>query len=209
MSNITFDAEGKTKTLKEYIEWLRLWCEETSETKLPRIALIGDSITEGYFRLVQTALKGVALVDYLATSYSIDSDIYNTVIRSFVDDSDYTVVHFNYGLHGYNVDEETYEARCKALLEYISQRAKVIVGTSTTVLASDLKTENLQWKEKICVRNECLRKIAEEYALSVDDLNKVSQELLGENRTSDGVHFSEQGYITLAESVVKSIKKAL
>ena len=60
MSNITFDAEGKTKTAKEDIEWLRVWCEETNETKLPRVALIGDSITEGYFRLVQKALKGVA-----------------------------------------------------------------------------------------------------------------------------------------------------
>ena len=209
MSNITFDAEGKTKTVKEDIEWLRIWCEETNETKLPRVALIGDSITEGYFRLVQKALQGIALVDYLATSYSINSAIYNTMVKSFADDSAYAVVHFNYGLHGYNVDEKTYEARCKALLEYISQKSKTIVATSTTVLENDLKTESAHWLEKVRLRNESLVKIATESALTVDDLNALSQGLLGENRMPDGVHFSEKGYIALAESVVKSIQKVL
>ncbi|MBE7077867.1 MAG: hypothetical protein E7377_04095 [Clostridiales bacterium] len=65
MSNITFDTEGKTKTLKEDIEWLRIWCEETNDQNLPRVALIGDSITEGYFRFVLNALKGIALLIFL------------------------------------------------------------------------------------------------------------------------------------------------
>lgn len=209
MSNITFDEKGATKTKKEDIEWLRIWCEETNGEKLPRVALVGDSITEGYFRFVQKALKGVAYVDYLATSYSIDSEIYAAVVKQFIADSTYSIVHYNYGLHAYLVDDETYERRCKDLLCYCKERAKTVVGTSTTVLQADRATENPDWKEKVKNRNERLLNIATQLGLSVDDLYTVSTKLLEDNRANDGVHFSEQGYIALAESVVQSIKGVL
>ena len=83
MSNITFDTKGENRAKKENIEWLRLWCEDTNDAALPRVALIGDSITEGYFRLVQKEMKGIALVDYLATSYSIDSAAYREMVKAF------------------------------------------------------------------------------------------------------------------------------
>ena len=209
MSNITFDTEGKTKTLKEDIEWLRIWCEETNVQNLPRIALIGDSITEGYFRFVLNALKGIARVDVLATSYSIKSNAYNAMVKSFVADSDYAVVHYNYGLHAHSVDDDTYETECTAMLDYIAKQAKAVVGTSTIVLEEDLQTESANWKEKVRARNERLVKIANEKGLAIDDLNALSQTLLGEYRAPDGVHFSEKGYELLAGHVVESIKKVL
>ena len=76
-------------------------------------------------------------------------------------------------------------------------------------MENDLKTESAHWLEKVRLRNESLVKIATESVLTVDDLNALSQGLLGENRMPDGVHFSEKGYIALAESVVKSIQKVL
>ena len=188
MSNITFDTEGKVKTSKEDIEWLRIWCEETNDS-LPRVALIGDSITEGYFRLVQKAFEGIARVDYLATSYSVESEIYKSTVKALIDDSDYAVVHYNYGLHAYNVNEDRYEKGCREMLAYISKRAKTVVGTTTTVLNEDLKTESVHWKDKVRLRNERLLSIAADMGLSVDDLNKVSKDLAGDNRTPDGVHF--------------------
>ena len=209
MSNITFDTEGKTKTLKEDIEWLRIWCEETNDQNLPRGALIGDSITEGYFRFVLNALKGIARVDVLATSYSITSNAYNAMVKSFVADSDYAVVHYNYGLHAYSVEDDTYETECAAMLDYIAKQAKAVVGTSTIVLEEDLQTESASWKEKVRARNERLVKIASEKGLVIDDLNALSQTLLGEYRAPDGVHFSEKGYAVLAGYVVESIKKVL
>lgn len=209
MGNITFDTEGKTKTVKEDIEWLRLWCEDTNDETLPRVALIGDSITEGYFRSVFNALKGIARVDVLATSYSIRSAAYQNMVKSFVADSHYAVVHYNYGLHAYSVADDAYESECSAMLEYISARAKVVLGTSTTVLDSDLKTESEYWKEKVRARNQRLEKIANKQGFLVDDLNALSQTLLGEYRAPDGVHFSEKGYKALAKKVAESIKKAL
>ena len=209
MSNITFDTEGKTKTLKEDIEWLRLWCENTNDERLPRVALIGDSITEGYFRCVFKALEGIAHVDVLATSYSISSPAYQNIVKSFVQDSDYAVVHYNYGLHAHNVEDDAYEAECAAMLEYIVKRATAVVGTSTTVLESDLQTESAYWQNKVRTRNERLVKIAQEKGLLINDLNALSKTLTGDYRAPDGVHFSEKGYQALAELVAESIKKVL
>ena len=209
MSTITFDTEGKSKTLKEDIEWLRLWCENTNDVTLPRVALIGDSITEGYFRCVFKALEGIAHVDVLATSYSISSPAYQNMVKSFVRDSDYAVVHYNYGLHAHSVEDDEYERTCASMLDYITEHAKAVVGTSTTVLESDLKTESPHWKEKVRARNKRLQKVAQEKGLLIDDLNALSQSLTGDYRAPDGVHFSEKGYQALAELVAESIKKVL
>ena len=43
---------------KERYEWLRSWCDETLSSDLPRVALIGDSITEGYQKQVRELLRG-------------------------------------------------------------------------------------------------------------------------------------------------------
>lgn len=209
MSNITFDAQAKTKKEKEDIEWLRIWCEEVNDETLPHVALIGDSITEGYYQLVKNALKGIAKVDYLATSYSLDSEIYLSVVKKFVEDSDYAVVHYNYGLHAHGVDAETYERRCKEVLSHILERTKAVVATSTVVFDESLEQENPHWKESVAIRNEKLCAVAKELGLKIDDLNAWSKELKGDSRCPDGVHFSEKGYAVLAQSVVNSVKEFL
>ena len=131
------------------------------------------------------------------------------MVKSFLADSDYAVVHYNYGLHAYSVDDDSYEAECAAMLEWIAKQAKTVVGTTTTVLDADLQTESARWKEKVRARNERLWKIVQEKGYYTDDLNAACQRLLGEYRAADGVHFSEKGYQALAELVVESIKRVL
>ena len=45
-----------------------------------KVLLIGDSITYNYQNIVREKLKGVAYVDYIATSYGIDTLIYKQLI---------------------------------------------------------------------------------------------------------------------------------
>ena len=56
---------------REAIEWCNIWIPDANETKLPRVLLIGDSITGGYGPKVADALKGKASVARLTTSKSI------------------------------------------------------------------------------------------------------------------------------------------
>lgn len=209
MSNITFDSEAKLNVAKEDIEWLRLWCEDTNDNTLPRVALIGDSITEGYYQLVKEGLQGVAKVDYLATSYSISSDMYMDTVKNFVKDSAYDVVHYNYGLHAFSVDEDIYALRCTEMFRFLNGRTKIIAATTTTVLDKTLETEHESWKDKVIARNEKLIAAAEEFQADINDLNAVCKGLAQEDRHPDGVHFQEPGYGAFANSVVECVKKQL
>jgi hypothetical protein len=59
------------RIVRENIEWLDVWVPNTNATDLPRVLLIGDSITRGYFKDVEEKLKGKAHVARLATSKSV------------------------------------------------------------------------------------------------------------------------------------------
>jgi hypothetical protein len=39
------------------IEWCNIWIPDANGTKLPRVLLIGDSITQGYYPKVAENLK--------------------------------------------------------------------------------------------------------------------------------------------------------
>jgi len=209
MSNITFDKQAKAKIKKEDIEWLRIWCEETNDESLPHVALIGDSITEGYYSIVKEELKGIANLDYFATSYSVVSELYSATVKSFIKDSAYAVVHYNYGLHAYGVDAETYQVCCKELLQFIASQTRTVIATTTTVLDETLKAENVLWKDKVIARNKKLLAIAKELDLDVDDLNTLCKGFDTSFINQDGVHFNEAGYFALSKSVAESIKKQL
>ena len=205
MGNITFDKSGNITNQKEDTEWLRIWCEETNDHSLPRVALIGDSITEGYYAFVKASLKNIAKVDCLATSYSIASNMYGRVVREFINDSEYDVVHYNYGLHGFSVNEACYEVFCRDFVQFMAPKTKIIIATTTTVLEENSNSQNVFWKEKIIKRNKALIAVAKEFHAGINDLNSVCKKFDASDRSADGVHFHESGYLALAESVVKAI----
>lgn len=209
MGKVTFDKSGNTVTRKEDTEWLRIWCEEVNDTSLPRVALIGDSITEGYYVFVKDLLKNTATVDYLATSYSIESNMYSLTVRDFINDSEYDVVHYNYGLHGFPVSEKSFGRLCKDLIRFAASKAKIIIATTTTVLDENMISQNACWKAKIEKRNTILVSVAKEFNTGINDLNSVCQRLDIADRTPDGVHFTKTGYSALAESVVKAVRTQL
>ena len=46
--------------MKERFEWINSWCDETLNADLPRVLLVGDSITLGYQDKVRQNLKAYA-----------------------------------------------------------------------------------------------------------------------------------------------------
>jgi hypothetical protein len=45
---------------RESIEWCDIWISHANETNLPRVLLIGDSITRAYYPEVEKRLEGKA-----------------------------------------------------------------------------------------------------------------------------------------------------
>ena len=208
MSEFTFDENAEDKNKKEDIEWLNIWCEDTNDHSMPRIALIGDSITAQTYGIVKRELKDVAKIDYLATSYSILSPAYVGMVESFITDSNYEIIYFNYGLHGHGVSDDEYENAYRNMLQKFLIRSKVIIGLTTTVLDKDnLDKESEVWSNKVKARNGRAIKLANEFNLYVDDLYEISQKLGRQGKTLDGVHFNEQGNELIGKSKAEAIKK--
>lgn len=192
---------------KEYYEWIHSWCDATTENDLPRVLLVGDSITHAYNGKVREMLKGVCYVDYIATSYAIDTKIYNTIVESFAKDSNYALIHFNHGLHGIHMSKKTYKSRMKKLLTRLG--GKISVVTSTVVYKAGNKTLHTKWKHRLEERNSAVKELASELGLGLDDLFEVSLTVPKDLRAPDGVHYQDGGSEILAKAVVENIKSML
>lgn len=206
----TFDKKGQSKNRKEGTEWLRLWCENTGNNNLPRVALIGDSITEQVFPIVKRELKGIANVDYLATSYSIISSVYQVSVEEFIKDSDYSVICYNYGLHAFNVSIGDYENAYRFMIIKMIENSKVILSLTTRVFETEYMNKPSDvWDGVIKERNSCVEKLAKEFKVHVNDLYKTSAELGASGKTTDGVHFNDEGIEVLGKNKAQSIKMLL
>ncbi len=193
---------------KERFEWIHSWCDDTGMDDLPRVLLIGDSITHGYQTKVRELLKGVCWVDYIATSYAVDCLFFNQLIENFAADSKYAVIHFNHGLHGMHMTTEVYEEAMDALTGKLAEMGKVILVTSTKTYkpGTDEVTDG---NAKILCRNEALGRLAKKYGCTIDDLYTVSAGLSMDGYSKDGTHFSDEGYTALSKAVEESIRAVL
>ena len=194
---------------KEWFEWVHSWCEATTQNDLPRVLLVGDSITHGYQDMVRKALKGVCYVDYIATSYAIDSKMYTMLVENFAKNSRYDVIHFNHGLHGIHISKRGYASRMKKLLCRLEKQSKILLTTTTVVYNAGNQRLHAKWNKRVQERNDVVWNLAKEKGYAVDDLFTVSVAIDKANRNDDGTHYESAGYQTLAQSVAESIKNIL
>ena len=195
--------------MKEQFEWIHSWCDETLKDDLPRVLLVGDSITFGYQERVRQLLQGVCYVDFIATSYAVDTKIYNTLIHNFMVDSKYSLIHFNNGLHGIHISKRTYKSKVAKLLSKVEGQSKVVLTTTTVAYKPGNKRFDSAWIKRVRERNSAMQALAQERGYGVDDLFSASMAIAKENRLEDGIHYTPQGYNILAECVVKSIRENL
>ncbi len=195
--------------MKEQFEWIHSWCDETIRNDLPRVLIVGDSITHNYQEKVRQLLKGVCYVDYISTSYAIDTKMYNQLVYTFMTDSRYALIHFNHGLHGIHLSKKSYKSRMNKLLSKMDKDVKLILATSTVVYKEGNKRLDGAWMKRVRERNAAVQEIAEEKGCSVDDLYTVSVSIPKEYRYVDGTHYLQDGYAMLAEAVAECIRKEL
>lgn len=191
--------------MKERFEWVQSWCDEAPSNDLPRVLLIGDSITRQYQDRVRGLLRGKCYVDYFSSSYAVDSPIYQTLIKAFVGDSKYAIIHFNNGLNGFHIGKSTYKSRLKKLLKTFPNDCKVILANTTFVFEEGNVIPDKMWGKRVSERNVAIAELSEEFGFPMDDLYSVSRTIDSNGRSNDGTHFKEEGIDILANNVVKSI----
>jgi acyl-CoA thioesterase-1 len=191
---------------------------------LPRVLIIGDSISIGYTVNVRDLLKGVANVHRPPTNCGPTTNGIKNV-ESWLTASGggkWDVIHFNWGLHDLKyVDEqlkntspekgklqvspEDYEKNLETLVARMEKTgAKLIFATTTPVPAGE--PQRKQDSDKLY--NKVALKVMAKHHVAIDDLNAFVR-AHPEGQLPNNVHYTPDGYKALAEQVAASIKAAL
>lgn len=196
--------------MKEEYEWIHSWSDKTNEKNFPRVLLIGDSIVYGYQEFVRELLRGRCYVDYISTSYSVDTPIYNDLIKLYARDNDYDIICYNHGLHGIQMSGAEFAVgveKTLSTIEKVQPKAKIILVNVTEVKEPGNSARHKEWGPKVDERNDELQKIAEKRNYPIIDLFSLSKALPNEQRKEDGTHYLENGSRTLASLIVSDVCK--
>src|ERR1700723_4699704 len=108
---------------RESIEWCDIWISHADETNLPRVLLIGDSITRAYYPEVEKHLEGKAYVGRLSSSAFISDPVLLKQIKMVLSQYHFDVIHFNNGMHGWQHSEAEYKKAFPKFLATIKAHA--------------------------------------------------------------------------------------
>lgn len=198
------------------------------QTKLPRVLLIGDSISFGYAEIVAKALQDKAQV------FRIKGRTAATVTGTLILDTSsglnnidswlkepWDVIHFNWGLHDVKMVSQTkytipivdYEANLEKLVTILGKsNAKLIWASTTPVPEGKLSPPRLHGDE---IRyNEAASRVMTKHHIPTDDLYSVAQLAIQNNKPGEvqipsNVHFTTKGSEILANSVEQAVLASL
>jgi len=195
---------GGAPVFREGSEWGECGVSDTGS--LPRVLMIGNSITSGYHSHVNADLTGKAVCSYLISSKSFGDPASLKEYGIALSQANFSVVHFNNGLHGlgsYSLAQfDTGFVRAVALIKKIVPKAQLIWATATPAY-NDANSESIVQK-----RNADAVALCGKYGITVDDLHTLANNH-PETRIGDGFHYQDAGYVILAKQVSDSIQQAL
>jgi lysophospholipase L1-like esterase len=189
---------------------------------LPRVLLIGDSISIGYTPAVREALAGIANVHRIPENGGSTRDALKKLDAWLKTDGGgkWDVIHCNWGLHdlkhwkdgkldlaGAQVTPvELYQDNLRELIaRLIETGAKVIFATTTPVPDG---SEGREAGDELGY-NQAARDIMAEAKVPINDLHATAQAQLAKIQRPKNVHFTPEGSKVLGEQVAAEIKKAL
>ena len=193
---------------------------------LPRILLIGDSISMGYHTTVVGALEDEAVVvrprgNCEGTTTGVER------IEDWLalDEDGFDLVHFNFGLHdlkrvrpdGRNSNEETdppqasldrYEAQLRRILDAIMASGAVPIFCTTTPVPTGGVRPHRD-PDDVDRYNRAARRVMAEHDVEVNDLHAFAADRLADIQVPVNVHFTKSGSASLGEEVASRIREAL
>ena len=190
--------------------------EVPDEAGLPRVLLIGDSISMGYTIPVRELLKGKANVHRVLTN-GADTPNGLAHLAEWLGSGKWDVIHFNWGLHDLKIDPdgsrqvplEKYQQNLRELVSRLERTGARLIFATTTPVPALGKLSPRRINADVINYNLAATKIMQERGIPIDDLYEFALPRLQEIQLPENVHYKPEGYAALAERVGASILKAL
>lgn len=183
---------------------------------LPRVLLIGDSISMGYTLPVRELLKGMANVHRPPTNCSSTGNGLQN-LSGWLGDGKWDVIHFNFGLHdaklppegNRHAPPEVYAANLRELARQMQDTgAKVIFATTTPVPNGGIISPTRRFG-RVDEYNDLAKRVMREKGVAINDLNAFITPRVNALQIPNDVHFTKDGSLALAAEVARAVKAAL
>jgi len=183
------------------------------DTSLPKVLIIGDSISMGYTRPVQDTLAGKADVRRIPTNGGPTSRGVES-IDSWLGEEKWNVIHFNWGLHDLKyigdarqVPPDQYKENLTKLVARMKQTGAKLIWCSTTPYPEGCSPR--RDPPDAVLYNEIAEKIMKENDVAINDLYTFALPKLKEIQQPVNVHFTATGSKVLGDEVARVILAAL
>lgn len=198
------------------------YAKVVDDPKLPRVLLIGDSISIGYTVPVRELLSGQANVHRIpANGGPTTNGLKN--LDAWLGDGKWDVIHFNWGLHDIKyVDDKSalttpengrqqvpaqqYEANLRELVKRLKKTGAKLIWCATTPVPEGANGRVAGDEVKY---NAIAARVMAEEQVPINDLYAFAQPQLEKIQLRANVHFTPDGSRVLAAQVVQSIRAAL
>ncbi len=179
------------------------WDFVQDDPSLPRVLLIGDSVSRGYTQSVRKTLAGKANV-HRAPANCGPTSLGLRKLDIWLGDGKWDVIHFNFGIHDRNTPIADYSQRLEQLVERMKKTGAKLVWATTTPIPDDPAKK--QTAASIVERNEAAAQIMQKHGVVTDDLFTAVTPHLEAMQNPNDVHFNAAGYKFLGQQVGKAIE---
>lgn len=182
---------------------------------LPRVLLIGDSISMGYTLTVRKLLEGQANVHRIPQNGGPTTNGLKNLPK-WLGAGKWDVIHFNWGLHDLKfmpdgnrqVEIAAYESNLRALVDQMQKTGAKLIWATTTPVPEGTLNPPRKFGD-VLTYNELAAKVMKEKGVAINDLNAWITPKLTEMQKPQDVHFLDSGSEYLGQKVAEEIRAAL
>ena len=207
------------------------WIRAMSNTELPNVLILGDSISIGYTPFVQKDLSGIANVlrpllengeneNCEGTTYGLQN------IERWIGVKKWDLIHFNFGLHDlkhvdpvtgknssnpedpFQADVKEYKKNLKEIVKKMKDTGAILVFATTTPYPDNLKG-SMRDPGLYKKYNKVALKVMKENKIIINDLYSFVLPKMEELQIPQNVHFTKTGSEAIGNEVAQFIHNQL
>lgn len=178
------------------------WDFVKDDPKLPRVLLIGDSVSRGYTQPTRQALAGKANVHRApANCGPTAAGIKNLDV--WLGEGKWDVIHFNFGIHDRSTPAADYVKRLEEIVVRLEKTGAKLIWASTTPIPDNAAQK--QTAQSIVEKNALAAEVMKKHGIPTDDLFAAITPHLAKLQNPNDVHFTGAGYDFLGGCVAAAI----